>query len=166
MPLINHGSDLVEGDFNQGLVAGDALALVSMDTRDGAGHAIEFVELKLGHWQNCPSPSVRLTPLYVARAVPECPARAACANGRARDEGDAGLASHAPGRPLDPPRPASWRGALPGEQARVREAASRLCNTPGEIPPILHGTDWGIVWTFFDGAVVAYSTACANVHID
>jgi hypothetical protein len=39
-------------------------------------------------------------------------------------------------------------------------------NTPADIPSLLHDTNWGIVWTFFGGGVAAYSTACAQVHID
>ena len=46
------------------------------------------------------------------------------------------------------------------------DAYGQARNTPADIPPILHNTDWGIVWTFFDGALAAYSTACAKVHID
>lgn len=30
----------------------------------------------------------------------------------------------------------------------------------------LHDTDWGITWTFVEGGVTAYSTGCADVHID
>ena len=46
------------------------------------------------------------------------------------------------------------------------DAHGQARNTPADIPPILHNTDWGIVWTFVDGSVHAYSTACAKVHID
>lgn len=40
--------------------------------------------------------------------------------------------------------------------------------TPEQVAAFgLHNTDWGIVWTFVDGAgVAAYSTTCADVHID
>jgi hypothetical protein len=40
--------------------------------------------------------------------------------------------------------------------------------TPEQVAAFgLHNTDWGIVWTFVDGAeVAAYSTACTDVHID
>jgi hypothetical protein len=40
--------------------------------------------------------------------------------------------------------------------------------TPEQVASFgLHNTDWGIVWTFVDGAgVAAYSTNCADVHID
>jgi hypothetical protein len=40
--------------------------------------------------------------------------------------------------------------------------------TPEQVTSFgLHNTDWGIVWTFVDGAgVAAYSTPCTDVHID
>ena len=34
------------------------------------------------------------------------------------------------------------------------------------VDPAFRDTDWGIVWTFVDGSVAAYKTACADVHID
>ncbi len=46
------------------------------------------------------------------------------------------------------------------------DAYGQARNTPEEIPPDLHNTDWGIVWTFVGGGVPAYATACVEVHID
>jgi hypothetical protein len=37
---------------------------------------------------------------------------------------------------------------------------------PDAVDPAFRDTDWGIVWTFVDGSVAAYKTACADVHID
>lgn len=39
--------------------------------------------------------------------------------------------------------------------------------TPAEATAFgLHDTDWGITWTLVAGDVTAYTTACAQVHID
>jgi hypothetical protein len=47
-------------------------------------------------------------------------------------------------------------------------AVGRVEITPQQVADFgLHDTSWGIVWTFVDDAgVAAYSTACADVHID
>jgi len=47
-------------------------------------------------------------------------------------------------------------------------AHAKVRITPQDVADFgLHDTDWGIVWTFVDGAgVAAYATPCANVHID